>query len=55
MTKLIRQFAAVTLAFNVKYTEGYPDELPELSAELLEGDLDDDEVEQLLDGLRTLV
>lgn len=45
----------VKLAFNVKYPEGYPDELPELSAEPLEGDLDEDEVEQLLQGLRTLV
>jgi len=44
----------VKLALNVKYGEGYPDELPGLSAEPIEGDIEDDELDHLLDGLRTL-
>jgi hypothetical protein len=43
------------LEFNVKYPDGYPDELPELSATPVEGDIDDDEITELLNGLRTLV
>jgi len=45
----------VRLSLDVKYPEGYPDQLPELSAEPIEGDIADDELNQLLNGLRTLV
>jgi hypothetical protein len=45
----------VKLAFNVKYPDGYPDQLPELSAEPIEGDIVDEEIDQLLNGLKTLV
>lgn len=54
MTKLIRNFA-VKLEFNVKYPDGYPDVLPELSAEPIEGDIEDDEISELLNELRKLV
>lgn len=42
------------MAFDVKYHDGYPDQLPELSAEPLEGDIGDEEITQLLNGLKTL-
>lgn len=38
----------------MKYTDGYPDQLPELSAEPIEGDIEDDEIDDLLNGLKTL-
>ncbi|KZT11396.1 RWD-domain-containing protein [Laetiporus sulphureus 93-53] len=40
------------LALEVQYTEGYPDVLPELSLEAVEGSIEDGEVDDLLDDLR---
>ena len=37
------------------YTDGYPDKLPDLSLEAIEGELEDDELESLLHELRTIV
>jgi len=42
------------LTLTVHYTEEYPDQLPELSLEAIEGELDDNELESLLDELRTV-
>lgn len=39
----------------MKYTSGYPDTLPELTAEPLEGDIEEEELVGLLNGLKTLV
>jgi hypothetical protein len=39
----------------VHYTDGYPDTLPDLSLEAIEGELEDDELESLLHELRTIV
>ncbi|GAA5872595.1 hypothetical protein JCM3774_001860 [Rhodotorula dairenensis] len=40
-----------TLRMQVTYTETYPDEPPELDLEILEGDVDDDELQFMKDGL----
>jgi len=45
----------VRLSLTVHYTDGYPDELPDLSLEAIEGELVDDELESLLHELRTVV
>ncbi|KAI4527849.1 RWD-domain-containing protein [Schizophyllum commune Tattone D] len=45
----------IKLALKVHYTDGYPDELPDLSFDVLEGELTDDELNGLLEGLRTVV
>ena len=37
------------------YTDGYPDKLPDLSLEAIEGELEDDELKTLLHELRTIV
>jgi len=42
------------LTLTVHYTEGYPDELPVLTVEAIEGELDDDELESLLNELRAV-
>jgi len=42
------------LTLTVYYTEEYPDQLPELTLEAIEGELDDNELESLLDELRTV-
>jgi hypothetical protein len=39
----------------VYYTDGYPDELPKLSLELLEGEIDEDEMNGLLDSSQAVV
>ena len=39
----------------VYYTDGYPDELPKLSLELLEGEIDEEEINGLLDSAQTVV
>ncbi|KAL1692264.1 ubiquitin-conjugating enzyme/RWD-like protein [Schizophyllum commune] len=44
----------IKLALKVHYTDGYPDELPDLSFDVLEGELTDDELNGLLEGLRTV-
>ncbi|KAL1706923.1 hypothetical protein EV121DRAFT_200511, partial [Schizophyllum commune] len=44
----------IKLALEVHYTDGYPDELPDLSFDVLEGELTDDELNGLLEGLRTV-
>ena len=45
----------VKLALNVNYVEGYPDVLPDLSLEIIEGEVNDEEVAALLDDLRVIV
>ncbi|KAF9653104.1 RWD-domain-containing protein [Thelephora ganbajun] len=45
---------SVKLILNVKYTSGYPDTLPELTAEPLEGEMEEEELVDLLNGLKTL-
>ena len=37
------------------YTDGYPDELPKLSLELLEGEVDEEEMNDLLDSAQAIV
>lgn len=43
------------LQLTVHYTDSYPDELPELSLDPIEGELEDSEIEELLSGMRTVV
>lgn len=43
------------LILNVKYTSGYPDTLPELTADPLEGEIEEEELADLLNGLKALV
>ena len=43
------------LALDVRYPDGYPDTLPELSIEPTEGDIEEDEVEHLLGELKKVV
>jgi len=45
---------SVKLILNVKYTSEYPDTLPELTAELLEGQIEEEELVDLLNGLNIL-
>jgi hypothetical protein len=45
----------VQLTLIVHYPAGYPDELPNLSLEAIEGELKDDELQSLLDDLHTVV
>lgn len=40
---------------NVRYTPGYPEEVPELELEPEEGELEDDEVKELIDGMKIVV
>ncbi|KAI0065352.1 RWD-domain-containing protein [Artomyces pyxidatus] len=42
------------LALNVTYTDEYPDALPELSLEAIDGEVEDTEIESLLDSTRTV-
>lgn len=46
-----RHLRADSLRMQVTYTETYPDEPPELELEALEGDVDDDELQFMKDGL----
>jgi len=39
----------------VYYTDGYPDELPTLSLELLEGEIDEEEMDGLFDSAQAVV
>lgn len=48
-------FFLVKLTLDVQYPDDYPDVLPELSLELTEGEVDDEEIEQLLGELRSVV
>lgn len=45
----------VRLALDVHYTDNYPDELPDFRIEVVEGSLDDDELDFLLNELKTVV
>lgn len=45
----------VKLALTVLYTDSYPDELPQLSLEPLEGDVDEEEINSLLTGAQAVV
>lgn len=52
---LIEAGCAVKLVLDVKYPDAYPDVLPELSINVLEGELDDDETSHLMKELQTVV
>ena len=43
------------LTLDVRYPDDYPDALPELSIEAVEGEVDDGEIEHLLNELRSVV
>ncbi|KAE8222661.1 hypothetical protein CF319_g4176 [Tilletia indica] len=45
---------APTLAFRITYTPDYPDALPELEIETLEGDLDEEAAEELLKSVKEM-
>jgi RWD domain len=45
----------VDLSLTVYYTDDYPDELPKLSLEPLEGEVDEEEIDGLLDSARAVV
>jgi hypothetical protein len=45
----------VQLTLTVRYTDRYPDELPDFSLEAIEGELEDDELQSLSDELCTVV
>ena len=45
----------VSLTFRVEYTDGYPDVLPKLSLEVEQGELEDEEISQLLEELQRVV
>ena len=45
----------VQLTLTVHYTDAYPDELPDLSLDAIEGELEDDELQSLLNELCTVV
>lgn len=46
---------AVKLTLYVRYPDDYPDVLPELSIEAVEGEVDDGEIDHLLNELRSVV
>lgn len=48
-------FCSVKLSLSVHYPDSYPDVIPDLSLEPLEGDLDEAEMSMLLDGMRNAV
>jgi hypothetical protein len=45
----------VNLLLTVYYTDDYPDVLPKLSVELLEGEIDEEEKNGLLDSAQAVV
>jgi hypothetical protein len=45
----------VDLSLTVYYTDDYPDVLPKLSLEPLEGEVDEEEINGLLDGAQAVV
>ncbi|KAI0302009.1 RWD-domain-containing protein [Russula brevipes] len=45
---------SLKLALAVNYTDNYPDELPNLALEPLEGDVDEEEINALLDGAQAV-
>ena len=45
----------VKLALTVLYTDSYPDELPQLSLEPLEGEVDEEEINSLFAGAQAVV
>lgn len=47
--------SAVKLVLDVRYPDDYPDVIPELSLEPEEGDFSASELENLLNGLRSVV
>lgn len=40
---------------NVRYTPGYPNEVPELSIEPVEEDLEEEEIDELINGMKAIV
>lgn len=55
LSHLLNVPAAVKLVLEVHYTDGYPDTLPELSLEPLEGSIEEEELETLMSDLRRVV
>lgn len=45
----------VKVLLNVEYTSGYPDEVPHISLELEEGELEEEEIVDLINGMKTVV
>ena len=45
----------VRLAMTVHYTDSYPDELPELSLQPIDGEVDEDDIRALLAGAQAVV
>lgn len=54
-TGLVTDFRKVKLSLSVQYPDGYPDVIPELTLESLEGELEESEASSLLDGMRAVV
>jgi len=53
ITSHCRRYHTVIVSLQIDYTPNYPDELPDLQVEPLEGDLTEEETEHLLEGMRT--
>ena len=43
------------LALDVHYNDDYPETLPDLSLEPVEGDVTEDEIDELLQSMKTVV
>lgn len=43
------------LALDVHYNDDYPEALPDLSLEAVEGDVTEDEIDELLQSMKTVV
>lgn len=52
---LTNTFTSVRVTLTVRYTDGYPEELPDLSLEAIEGELEDEELGSVLHELRAVV
>jgi len=53
--KFVSNPPLVKLALTVLYTDSYPDELPRLSLEPLEGEVDEEEIDSLLTSTQAVV
>jgi len=53
--KSAQSLSPVKLAMTVHYTDGYPDELPELSLQLIDGEVDEDDIRALLASAQVVV
>jgi hypothetical protein len=45
----------VKVLLNVRYTPQYPEEVPELELEPEEGELEEDEIKELIDSMKAIV